>query len=82
MDPVACNWVHRVVALYVGQHNNHICLLQGQFSAHMNSENISALQTAGVKVVFILAGYTPILQAMDKGFHKPFKQYPRHILWL
>jgi hypothetical protein len=31
----------------------------------------------GAEVEFIPAGYTSVLQAMDKGLHKPFKQYPR-----
>jgi len=28
----------------------------------------------GAEVEFIPAGYNPVLQAMDKGLHKPFKQ--------
>jgi hypothetical protein len=44
-------------------------------STHMNAENVTALQTVGVEVDFILAGCTPILHVMDKGLHKPFKQY-------
>jgi hypothetical protein len=59
---------------------NCIYLLQDQFSVHMNAENnAAALQTAGVEVDFILAGYTPTLQVMDKGLHKPFKQYLREL---
>jgi hypothetical protein len=38
----------------------------------------------GAEVEFIPAGYNPVLQAMDKGLHKPFKQYLREesLAWM
>jgi len=47
------------------------------FSIHLHSNSITALNHLGIEVDFILAGYTPVLQPMDKGIHKPFKQYIR-----
>jgi tryptophan synthase beta subunit len=43
----------------------------------MQHDNVTALQILGAEVEFIPAGYTSILQAMDEGLHKPFKQYLR-----
>jgi hypothetical protein len=80
MDGVAYkDWVQDVVAPYAEQQNNRIYLLQDQFSIHTNADNITALQTIGVEVDFIPADYTPVLQVMDKGMHKPFKQYLREL---
>ncbi len=80
MDGIAYkDWAQHVVVPYAEQHNNRIYLLQDQFSVHMNADNITALQTIGVEVDFIPAGYTPVLQVMDKGMHKPFKQYLREL---
>jgi len=70
-------WVQRVLAPYAAAHNNKIYLLQDMFSAHLHNNSITALNHLGIKVDFILAGYTPVLQPMDKGIHKPFKQYIR-----
>jgi hypothetical protein len=41
----------------------------------MHHNNTFALQQIGIEVNFIPAGYTPVLQLLDKGVHKPFKQY-------
>ena len=43
----------------------------------MKHNNTFQLQQIGVEVDFIPAGYTPVLQVLDKGVHKPFKQYLR-----
>ena len=43
----------------------------------MKQNNTFQLQQIGVEVDFIPAGYTPVLQVLDKGVHKPFKQYLR-----
>jgi molecular chaperone GrpE (heat shock protein) len=39
------------------------------FSIHLHSNSITALNCLGIEVDFILAGYTPVLQPMDKGIH-------------
>jgi hypothetical protein len=70
-------WVQRVVRPFVELHNNSLYLLLDQFSVHMQHINTFALQQIGVEVDFIPAGYTPELQVLDKGVHKPFKQYLR-----
>jgi hypothetical protein len=41
----------------------------------MQYNNTFALQQIGIEVDFIPAGYTPVLQVLDKGVRKPFKQY-------
>jgi len=51
--------------------------LLNQFSMHMQHNNTLSLQQIGIEVDFIPARYTPILQVLDKGVHKPFKQYLR-----
>jgi hypothetical protein len=38
-------------------------------------ENITILQCAGVEVEFIPAGYTAVLQVLDKGVHRTFKHF-------
>jgi hypothetical protein len=43
----------------------------------MQHHNTFTLQQISIKVDFIPAGYTPILQVMDKVVHTPFKQYIR-----
>jgi len=62
---------------YVAARDNSVLVLLDNFSVHMQHENITSLQILGAEVEFIPAGYTPLLQAMDKGLHKPFKQYLR-----
>jgi hypothetical protein len=68
-------WVQRVVRPFAELHNNCLYLLLDQFSVHMHHNNTFALQQIGIEVNFIPAGYTPVLQVLDKGVHKPFKQY-------
>ncbi|MFN9656651.1 MAG: transposase [Dolichospermum sp.] len=70
-------WIQRVVRPYAELHNNSLYLLLDQFSVHMKHNNTIQLQQIGVEVDFIPAGYTPVLQVLDKGVHKPFKQYLR-----
>jgi len=70
-------WVQRVLAPYAAAHNNKIYLLQDMFSVHLHNNSITALNRLGIEVDYIPAGYTPVLQPMDKGIHKPFKQYIR-----
>jgi len=70
-------WVQCILAPYAAAHKNKIYFLQDMFSVHLHNNSITALSCLGIKVDFILAGYTPVSQPMDKGIHKPFKQYIR-----
>jgi transposase-like protein len=70
-------WVHRVVTPYAHLHENKVYMALDQFSVHMQHNNTAALQQIGVEVEFIPPGYTSVLQVLDKGVHKPFKQYLR-----
>jgi hypothetical protein len=53
------------------------CMALDQSSVHMQHNNTTALQQIGVEVEFIPPAYTSVLQVLDKGVHKPFKQYLR-----
>jgi len=68
-------WVHRVIIPYAHLHENKVNMALDQFSVHMQYNNTTALQQIGVEVEFIPPGYTSIFQVLDKGVHKPFKQY-------
>jgi hypothetical protein len=70
-------WVQHIVRPFVEVHKNSLYLLLDQFLVHMQHNNTFALQQISIEVDFIPAGYTPILQVLDKGVHKPFKQYLR-----
>ncbi len=52
-----------------GQMDKSAIILLGNFSVHMQHDNVSTLQLLGAEVEFIPVGYTPVLQAMDKGLH-------------
>jgi hypothetical protein len=65
-------WVQRVIRPFAKLHNNSLYLLLDQFSVHMQYNNTFTLQQIGIEVDFIPAGYTPVLQVLDKGVHKPF----------
>ncbi len=69
--------MHRVVTPYAHLHENKVYMALDQFSVHMQHNNTTALQQIGVEVGFIPPGYTSVLQVLDKGVHKPFKQYLR-----
>ena len=75
--PAFQEWIERIVRPYAALHNGTVHMSLDQFSVHMQHDNTTALQHVGVEVDFIPAGYTSILQVMDKGLHKPFKQYLR-----
>jgi hypothetical protein len=59
-------------------------LLQDAYSVHAKEENITILQCTGVEVELIPAGYTAVLQVLDKGVHRTFKHFYREncINWL
>jgi len=69
--------VHPVITPYAHLHENKVYMALDQFSVHMQHNNTTALQQIGVEVEFIPPGYTSVLQVLDKGVHKPFKQYLR-----
>ena len=46
-----------------------------ELSIHMKSECVNAIQAQGTKVDFVAGGYTGVLQILDKGVKKPFKQH-------
>ena len=45
-----------------------------EFSVHMKSECVNAIQAQGTKVDFIAGGYRA-LQTLDKGVNKPLKEH-------
>jgi hypothetical protein len=47
------------------------------FSVHMQHNTIFTLQQIGIEVNFIPVWYTPVLQILDNGVHKPYKRYLR-----
>jgi hypothetical protein len=65
-------WVQWVIRPFAKLHNNSLYLLLDQFSVHMQYNNTFTLQQIGIEVDFIPEGYTPVLQVLDKGVHKPF----------
>jgi hypothetical protein len=50
-------------------------VLQDNFSVHLNNMAIQSLNDVGVQVEFLPAGYTAVLQPLNKGIIKPFKDY-------
>ena len=75
-------WVREVLLPYMDGRDGY--LIQDGFSVHQKEDNVIALQRSGVEVDFIPAGYTAVLQVMDKGVHRTFKHFFREngINWL
>jgi len=75
-------WVREVVLPYTDGRDAY--LIQDSFSVHGKEENVIVLQHGGVEVEFIPAGYTAVLQVLDKGVHRSFKHFYREhcINWL
>jgi hypothetical protein len=67
--PIYQSWVQCIFGPYAAAHCNRIYLLQDQFSVHLHNNSITALNYLGIEVDYIPAGYTPVLQPMDKGIH-------------
>jgi hypothetical protein len=65
--------VREVVLLYLNGREGY--LLQDASSVHAKEENFTVLQCGGVEVEFIPAGYTAVLQVLDKGVHRTFKHF-------
>ncbi len=68
-------WVQQVLLPYFNQQHGY--LLQDSFSIHLHRKSIRALNDITVETDFIPGGFTPVLQVMDKGEFKPFKDYIR-----
>jgi hypothetical protein len=66
-------WVREVLLPYMDGRDGY--LIQDGFSVHQKEDNIIALQRGGVEVDFIPAGYTAVLQVLDKGVHRTFKHF-------
>jgi len=75
-------WVREVVLPFMDGRDGY--LIQDGFSVHQKEDNVIALQRGGVEVEIIPAGYTAVLQVMDKGVHRTFKHFFREngINWL
>ena len=81
-------WITQVLVPYFAAQrligDGYGYLLQDICTVHCTHENIVALSDAGIQCDYIPAGYTGILQVMDKGVNKPFKQFIRQesLQWL
>jgi len=70
------DWVICVGAPYAGCFfDDGTYLLIKEFSVHMKSDCVNAIKAQGTKVDFVAGGYTGVLQKLDKGINKPFKQH-------
>ena len=67
-------WVEKVWKPFT-QRKKTSYFLMDEFSVHMQSECIEAMQRCGTEVDTIVAGYTGRLQVLDVGINKPFKGY-------
>ena len=52
-------------------------LLMDEFSVHLMTESVHAIQDCGTEVDFIFGGYTSKIQVLDVGINKPFKDYTK-----
>jgi hypothetical protein len=71
--PVYKDWVREVLRPYFNCRPG--LLIQDNFSVHLTNASINSVNNIGVDLEFILAGYTAVLQLIDKGVNKPFKDY-------
>jgi|LakMenEpi03Aug12_release.lakeMendotaPanAssembly.Ray.scaffolds.fasta_scaffold240978_2 transposase-like protein len=67
------DWVSQVVAPYFDGRPGIV--LQDNFSVHLNNTAMRSLNDVGIQAEFLPAGYTAVLQPLDKGIIKPFKDY-------
>ena len=59
------DWLIHVWAPYAGCFDYGTYLLMDEFSVHMKSECVNAIQAQGTEVDFIAGGYTGVLQTLD-----------------
>jgi hypothetical protein len=65
------DWISQVVVPYFDGCPGIV--LQDNFSVHLNNKAIRSLNDVRVQAEFLPAGYTAVLQPLDKGIIKPFK---------
>jgi hypothetical protein len=64
------DWVREVLCPYFNGRPG--LLLQDNFNAHLTNASINSVNNIGIDLEFIPAGYTAVLQPIDKGVNKPF----------
>jgi len=64
---VFLDWVIHVWAPHAGCFDDGTYLLMDEFSVHMKSECINAIQAQGTKVNFVAGGYTGVFKSWIKG---------------
>jgi hypothetical protein len=69
--PVYKDWVREVLCPYFNGRPG--LLLPDNFSAHLTNASINSVNNIGIDIEFIPAGYTAVLQPIDEGVNKPFK---------
>ena len=62
---------------YCRQQKNFMYLVLDEFKVHMQGKIVRSTQQLGTQLEFILGGYTAVLQVLDKGVKKPFKDHYR-----
>ena len=69
------SWIEQVLQPYIQQqaHGVPVTLFLDGFATHKSESTRAALTAIGVNVVFIPAGCTSVLQPVDVGIGKPFK---------
>ena len=68
-------WINSVWSPFCAGAGDSTYLLMDEFSVHMMSDCVRAIQGCGTEVDFIPGGYTGAVQVLDKGVNKPFKQF-------
>jgi DDE superfamily endonuclease len=72
------DWIAKVIGPWVRSKNGRpTIVILDEFSAHLTSNTKDALEALGCNLVTITGGYTWLLQVMDVGLNKPFKNYLR-----
>lgn len=72
-------WIQQVLKPYVESKNKMCILIMDVFSAHTTEAVLLELGNIGVNVLLVPPHHTWILQPLDVGINKPFKDYI-HIL--
>ena len=70
-------WIEHVWKPWTFDKIGSTYLIMDEFSAHMTSKVLRALEALGTVVDFIIGGYTSRLQPLDDGINKPFKGFLR-----
>jgi hypothetical protein len=78
-ETVMLEWIQRVLKPFVEEHANqatHVIL--DDFTAHKTAKVNNAIQRLGMTSDLVLPGFTAVLQPLDVGINKPFKDYYRN----